>query len=72
MRMMLRVKQSVTGCGGYTEFTFLHCDGSIVQGLAVPRAVEFFAEEMDDLLATQLISFIGDVQDLKPLRSSFF
>jgi 20S proteasome alpha/beta subunit len=69
VRMMLRVKQSVSGCGGYTEYKFLRSsDGAIVSGLSLPLEIEHFVEQMDDLLATQLIAFISDVTKLDPIK----
>ena len=64
VRMMLRTKQSVAGCGGYTEYKFLRSDSSIASGLSLPIEVEQFVEQVDDLFGTLLISFISDVRQL--------
>lgn len=59
VRMMLRVKQLVQGCGGKTEVIFLGNDGIVV----IPAttnidAIEYLAEEADNFLIEKVLQFV--------------
>jgi len=65
VRMMLKVKQLVQGCGGKTEMILLRSDGGLtVLSTKVIESVEHLVEQVDTFFVDQVLQFISGVTQI--------